>query len=187
MVNIQPLVSQFTIFGKLESFNIDSKGRTRYLYLSTSEANYSIEVAKEQKNILSKCIKVGCRLKVSGMQKHKLHQEEIIYKAYRIELISEPTDVIPNTEVVGRKTKVLKVLICQGSSCRKKGAKMICHLLQKELQTQSMQEVEVQTTGCLKQCKQAPNLIMPGGDRYSRVQPKQVPRLIEQHLSLYSS
>ena len=67
MVDIQPLVSQFTIVGKLEDCSVSSKGRIKYLYLSNPEASYSIEVAKN--NISGEYLKQGCRLKVSGMKK----------------------------------------------------------------------------------------------------------------------
>ncbi|HEY9767160.1 MAG TPA: (2Fe-2S) ferredoxin domain-containing protein [Coleofasciculaceae cyanobacterium] len=236
MVAVQPLVSEFTIIGRLEDFVVGSKARLKYLYLSTPEANYSIEVAKSHKSVLSdrlldrgadrgrnlpisnppkqECglsvnahqdtteagvqldretptrwsaetvgqhLQRGCWLEVTGMRKYELHKQQIKYKAYKIKLLSESTT--PHRLSTATKPKA-KVLICQSSTCWKKGGKAACELLQAQLQAKDMMDkVEIKTTGCLKQCKQAPNLvIMPGGIRASRVQPKQIFELIAKHL-----
>ena len=179
MVAIEPLISEFNLVGRLEDFVVDSKGRIKYLYLSTSEGEYTIEVAK-QKSILAAHLQSGCNLQVTGMRKNKLHQAEVKYKAYRIELL-ERSPVLPKDRAVNLNKAKSKILVCQGSSCLKRGGKTY-ELLQTELhQTSLANKVEIKTTGCLKQCKQAPNLIMPGGNRYSRVKPEQISRLVSKH------
>ena len=180
MVTIQPLVSEFTFVGKLEDLVINSKGRVKYLYLSTIEKNYVIKVAKEQKNILSQHLKQGCSLKVSGMRKCKPHELEAEYKAYVIELLAKPEK--SNSNSLSTKSKS-QVLICQGSSCGKHGGKAVYEKLQSELHSQGIAEqVEIKNTDCLKQCKQGPNLIMPDKNRHSRVKPQQVSTLVQKHL-----
>jgi NADH:ubiquinone oxidoreductase subunit E len=188
MVAVQPLVSEFTIVGKLvdfEDFVVGSKASIKYLYLSTSEEEYTIKVAKEQKRLLSKYLKPGCWLKVTGMRKYDLHQEKIEYKAYRIELLpAQACDKTTSNAVVETAQPKVKVLICQGSSCYKNGGKALWELLRTDLQgTRIKDKVETRITGCLKQCKQAPNLVvMPGKNIYGRVQPKQLSKLVAQHL-----
>lgn len=194
MVALQPLVSEFTIVGRLEDFVISSKGRIKYLSLSTPEEDYSIAVAKSPKNVLSKYLKPGCHLKVTGMRKCKLDRAEIEYKAYRIELLPEQAslnnaivcEAVPqghNISFRAPKQKKAKILVCQGSSCGKQGAQAICKLLQTELKAKGItNEVEIKTTGCMKQCKQAPVLIMPGRNSYSRVKPLQISQLVSKHL-----
>jgi (2Fe-2S) ferredoxin len=180
MVAVQPLVSEFTLVGRLEDFVVSSKGRVKFFSLSTPEADYTIEVAKEQANVLGKYLKPGCHLKVSGMQKNKLHQGEISYKAYAIELLPESA-TSSNTVIKTNKSKA-QILICQGSSCCKKGSKATYELLKAELQAQGMiEKVAIKTTGCLKQCKQAPNIVMPNRNRYSKVKPQQVSQLITKY------
>ena len=172
-----PLVSEFTIVGKLEDCIVNSR-RIKYLYLSTPEADYTVEVAKGQ---TIDRLQSGCWLKVTGMRKYEIHEDRVKYKAYKIELLPVTTEnATASTNAVKERAKA--ILVCQGSSCRKNGGR-ICELLQAKLQAKDMSDkVEIKTTGCLKQCKQAPNLIiMPGGIRYSRVQPKQVLELIEKH------
>ncbi len=169
-----PLVSEFTIVGKLEDCITNSKGCIKYLYLSTPEADYTIEVAKGH---IGKHLFPHCWLKVTGMRKYEIHKDRVKYKAYKIELLpAQAKETTPNKAIA---TKTTKVLVCQGSSCRKNGGQ-ICQLLQTQLQAKNMaHRVEIKTTGCLKQCKQAVNLIiMPGGIRYSRVQQEQVSKLV---------
>jgi hypothetical protein len=160
MVAVQPLVSEFVIVGRLEDLVISSKGRVKSLYLSTPEADYTVEVAKEAKergNVLSTYLKPGCHLKVTGMRKNKLHQGEISYRAYRIELL--PVSEISGDNPLQTNKPKIKILVCQGSSCRRKGGSNLDELLRAELHGLDMtEEVEIKTTGCWKQCKQAPNI-----------------------------
>jgi hypothetical protein len=155
---VQPLISEFSIVGKLEDLVVTSKGHVKSLYLSTPEADYTMEVAKEQGNALSTYLKPGCYLKVTGMQKNKLHRAEISYRAYCIELL--PKSKSSNDNPLPTNKPKIKILVCQGSSCRKKGSSNAYDLLRAELQGQDLttKEVEIKTTGCWKQCKQAPNI-----------------------------
>jgi (2Fe-2S) ferredoxin len=179
MVTVEPLVSEFTLVGRLEDFVVSSKGRVKSLYLSTPEADYAIEVAKEQGNVLSKYLKSGCHLKVTGMRKNKLHQAEISYKAYSIELLLEQAT---SSNTVIKTNTTAQILVCQGSSCRKQGGRATYELLKAELQAKGISDnVAIKTTGCLKQCKQAPNIIMPNKNRYSQVKPQQVSQLITKY------
>ena len=176
MITMQPLVTEFTMTGKLEDFIISSGDRLKYLQLSTAEGEYWLKVAKEKKSLVHQHLQVGCWLKVTGMQKHKIHQEEVEYKAYRIELLQQPCP----TNFQGNKPNA-KVLFCQKSTCWQRGGKTACQLLKTELQNKGIEDrVEIKTTGCLKKCQQAPNMILlPEKVHYARVQPQQILSLVE--------
>ncbi len=187
MVAIQPLISEFTIVGKLKDFIIKSNGRVQYLQLSSDTGEYWLKVAKERQNILGQHLKVGCWLKVTGMRKNKLHQGEVEYKAYRIELLNQPiseNSIHSNSDATTITKPKAKVLFCQKSNCWQQGGKAACESLKAELQNRGMSDrVEIKTTGCLKQCKQAPNIvILPDKVRYCRVQPRQISTFIDKHL-----
>jgi (2Fe-2S) ferredoxin len=184
MVVLQPLVFEFTLVGELEDFVTKSNGRVQYLQLSTEEGEYWLKVAKESNYILSKHLQIGCKLKIMGMQKNKLHKGEIEYTAYKIELIAQPAT--RNLDTANIATAKAKVLFCQKSTCWQRGGKAACELLKAELKNRGMEErVEIKTTGCLKQCEQAPNMVvLPDRVRYSRVEPKQITALIERHLQV---
>ncbi|ELS03773.1 ferredoxin [Xenococcus sp. PCC 7305] len=187
MTTIQPLVSEFTIVGKLEDLVIKSDRSIKHLQLSTKKEEYSVKVAKELRHRLNDQLKPGCWLKVTGMRKYEIHKGQVKYKAYKVELLPKKSlsNFASDGLVTSNNTKPkAKVLFCSKSTCWKKGGKSACRMLQTELENRGIaDQVQVKTVGCLKQCKKAPNIVvMPDKARYQRVSPKQVPLLIEKHL-----
>lgn len=182
MVGLQPLVSEFNLAGRLDDFVLSSKGCLKYLYLSTIEADYRIKVLKSPRTSMASQLQANCYLKVTGMQKNKLHKGEVEYTAYTIELLPEP--IALEKAIARESAQFTTVLICSGSSCQQQGGKAICQLLQAKLHDGDLtNKVKIKTTGCLKQCKQAPNIaIAPGRNRYGRVQPQQALNLLNKHL-----
>ncbi|MDJ0649061.1 MAG: (2Fe-2S) ferredoxin domain-containing protein [Xenococcaceae cyanobacterium MO_188.B19] len=187
MATIQPLVSEFTITGKLEDYISKSNNCIKSLQLVTEKGDYWIKLAKELRSSLKQKLQPGCLLKVTGMRKYEIHKGKVKYKAYGIEVLKKPfsEQVISDTQDVriGAKPKA-KVLFCQKSTCWKKGGKAACTLLKAELESRGIaNQVEIKTVGCLNQCKKAPNIVMmPDKARYSRVNPKQITQLIDKHL-----
>lgn len=188
----QHLVASFTMTGKLEDLATKSDDYLKTLKLLTEHGEYQIKVAKEIRKKLSKKLQSGCSIKVMGMRKYKLKKGEFEYKAYDIEILSKPKVEKPVTQstnsAVATKSKAkakAKVLFCQKSTCWKKGGgAAVCEALKAQLQSKGIADrVEIKTVGCLKQCKKAPNLVvMPDKARYSKVKPKQMSGLIEEHL-----
>lgn len=193
MMTITPLVSKFTAIGELQDLTVKSDGRVKYLLLSSDEDEYWIKVAKDQPKNLGKHLQPGCKLKVEGMLKQKIAKDKAEYKAYSIQLISAPetiaTPVIESHKAKSdkpKKTKTkAKVLVCKKSNCWNKGGKKVCQQLETELEKRGIRElVEIKTTGCLKKCKKAPNVIvLPDKKQHVRVSPKQVPAMVEEHFS----
>ena len=193
MMTITPLVSEFVAIGELQDITIKSDGRVKYLVLSTDREDYSIKVAKEQPKKLGKKLQPGCKLKVEGMLKHNPKKNVSEYKAYAIELLTPAKEKdIPKAKVdstkatkskKATKTKA-KVLICKKNNCWKKGGQAIYQELKSELEKRGIaEEVEIKTTGCLKKCKKAPNMIMlPDKEHYVKVKPKQISDVVEKHL-----
>ena len=83
------------------------------------------------------------------------------------------------------KTKT-KILVCQKSDCQKRGGAAICKALENALNARGLEgEVTVQGTGCLKQCKAGPNIVlMPDKTRYSRIVPAEIPAIIDKHFAV---
>ncbi len=187
MATVQPLVSKFTITGKLEDYISKSNDYIKSLQLVTEQDEYSIKLAKELRNSWNEQLQPGCLLKVTGMRKYEIHKGKVKYKAYGIELLDKPVveSVVSDIQdgKVGAKAKA-KVLFCQKSTCWKKGGKAACASLKAELERRGISnQVEIKTVGCLKQCKKAPNIVMmPDKARYSKVNPKQISKLVEKHL-----
>ena len=185
MTMTQPLVVSFTITGKLEDL-ITNDDSIKTLKLLTEHGEYQVKVAKEIRKELGKKLQTGCSVKVTGMRKYKIKKGQVEYKAYDIEILSQPKieTITHSTSAVATKPKA-KVLFCQKSTCWKKGGgQAVCDTLKAQLDSRGIADrVEIKTVGCLKQCKKAPNLVvMPDKARYSKVKPKQMSALIEEHL-----
>ncbi|MCV3212277.1 (2Fe-2S) ferredoxin domain-containing protein [Plectonema radiosum NIES-515] len=76
------------------------------------------------------------------------------------------------------------ILVCQKSDCMKRGGTGVCRALESALSDRSLSnEVTIKGTGCMKNCKAGPNLVMPDKTRYSRIQEKQVPALLDKHFA----
>jgi (2Fe-2S) ferredoxin len=65
----------------------------------------------------------------------------------------------------------------------KKGGKEVCRTIEKMIADFGLGDaVQIQGTGCMKNCKAAPNLVvMPDKQRYSKVKPKEVAAILEEH------
>lgn len=83
-----------------------------------------------------------------------------------------------------KKSKVQTILICQKSDCMQRGSKALCQALEFELKNNGLENsVAIKGTGCMKNCKAGPNLVMPDKTRYSKIKAEQVPVLINKHFS----
>ena len=186
--------SPFTLTGKLKKV-ILKKGTVKYLkLLGNNRHKYWIKLSsKLRKNLDSNLVK-GSLLKITGEQKQNRKTDKIKYKASRVILVTQDAEAA-ETKIKQKKISLLpvfdnqkksqaKVLICQKSNCWKKGGKKVCEQLEANLRDRNLGgEIPIKKTGCLKKCKQAPNIVMlPDKVRYSKVKAKQIPDLIEKHL-----
>lgn len=78
------------------------------------------------------------------------------------------------------------VLVCQNRSCRKAGSAKVLAAFQSELSSlaaSSQVEIEIIGSACLGQCGNGPMvLVMPEQVWYYRIQAKEVPAIVQQHL-----
>ncbi len=79
-----------------------------------------------------------------------------------------------------------KILICEKSDCKKRGANKVCRAIADLLADYNLTEqVTIEKTGCIKQCKSGPNLIIkPDKARYHQVKVKDVPDIMTKHFSI---
>jgi len=78
-----------------------------------------------------------------------------------------------------------KILVCQKSDCQKRGSAAVCKALENALNARGLEgQVTVQGTGCLKQCKAGPIVVMPDKTRYSRISPAEIPAIIDKHFAV---
>ena len=187
-------VTPFHFSGKLSKISYQKK-KLKHIKLVTEQGKYWIKVPKKLRKKIASLNK-GCQLEISGTSKQddktgKAGKTK--YKAQTIVLIpQEPNQAVkPKTKAVsllpvfdGQLKSKAKVLIRQKSNCWKRGGKKVYEELESILGDRGLiKQLEIKKTGCLKQCKKAPALVMmPDKARYNRVKPKQVGELVEKHL-----
>lgn len=186
------LANEFNITGKLVKIIFKKYNQVKYLKLVNEKQAYWIKVDKSIREDIAEIVSLDTEVTIKGTKKPKKKTGEIEYKAEYVKLVansnSNPSSsiIVPETSSLPKEENKVKakakakILVCKKSSCWKKGGKEICQVLENIYSDRS---IEVKTTGCLKQCKQGPNIIMlPDKARYSRVKPKQIPTLVEKHL-----
>lgn len=190
MSKANSIVTPFQFSGKLSKISYKKK-KLKYIKLVAEGGKYWIKVPKKLREQISSISK-GTLVEIAGRSKQHRQTGKIKYKAQSVLLIPQDTEQTPvKTKTVSLlpvfdsklKSKA-KVLICQKSNCWKKGGKKVYDELEKILGDRGLiGEIPIKKTGCLKQCKKAPALVMmPDKARYNKVKPQQVAKLVEKHL-----
>ncbi|NES87074.1 MAG: (2Fe-2S) ferredoxin domain-containing protein [Moorea sp. SIO2B7] len=183
MSKLKEPVSEFSVVGQLLDFVIKDGYKIKYLRINVSNIEYWIKLSKPLRKSLDPAIIPGAWIEVSGTSKLKRKTGKLKLKAYEVSLAAhphqQPTTVL-ETKTPSRKASIL---VCQKSSCRKRGGQAVCNAIASSLKDHGLEDqVKIKETGCLKQCKHGPNLVMmPDKARYSQVAPQQIPTLIERH------
>lgn len=176
---------------------------------------YLVKLCKELRASLSSVLTPGLRVQVAGEKQLNLKNGKLKLKAYslkltgsnvrapeQLDLTNAPVQLVtspeaidnnsisshataPQTATAPAKTQA-KILVCQKSDCQKRGGAAVCKALENALNSRGLEgQVTVQGTGCLKQCKAGPNIVlMPDKTRYSRIKPAEIPALIEKHFAV---
>jgi len=175
---------------------------------------FLVKLCKELRESLSSVLTPGLRVLVTGEKQLNSKNGKLKLKAYSLKLSdrnndralqplelanapvafvtspgaidnkSIPSGTASKTAVTSAKTKA-KILVCQKSDCQKRGGAAVCKALENALNARGLEgEVTVQGTGCLKQCKAGPNIVlMPDKTRYSRIKPTEIPGIIDKHFT----
>ena len=191
MTKANNIVAPFKFSGRLTKISCKKK-KIKYIKLVTKQGKHWIAIPKKLREKVADLPR-GCQLEVNGKSKEYAKKgKKIKYKAETIILIPpDPTATPTKTKTVSLlpifdsqvKSKA-KVLICQKSNCWKKGGKKVCAELESILSDRGLsKEIPIKKTGCLKQCKKSPVLVMmPDKARYTKVKSNQVAKLVEKHL-----
>jgi (2Fe-2S) ferredoxin len=195
MIKISSMIASFNFKGKLSKIAYKQK-KIKYLKLETEQGKYWIKISKQLSKQLAG-LSPGCQLEVEGKVKQDSETGKTKYKAKRVAIIA-PEALAKLAKVKTKTVSLLplfeskikskaKVLICQKSNCWKKGGQKVCAEIESILSDRGLtKEIPIQKTGCLKQCKKAPALVMmPDKARYNQVKPKQVAKMVEKHLIDY--
>jgi len=177
-------VSAFSLEGKFLGFELEDGYKRKYLQIGTVEGEYRVKLPKYLRSSFELNLQPGDVLQIFGERKFDYKKDSLKLKAERVIAIDRQPPAITPATPVKRQTKAkASILVCQKSDCVKRGAKGVCQALQASLSDRGLEnEVEIKATGCLKQCKAGPNVVvMPDKTRYTRVQTEQVAELIDKH------
>lgn len=180
--------STFRLEGRFVDFLGKGEEEPKLLWIDTPEGERYIKLSKELRHPLRTVLQPGDWLEIFGKQKYKSKTGELKLKAQHVRL---KTAVKPDEQlkVVPPATPAPKpkasIILCQKSSCRKRGASEVCQAATEALHNCGLEDqVAIKGTGCMKQCKQGPCLVfMPDKARYTQVDPKEVSTLVEKHLA----
>ncbi len=182
----------FCLEGRFEGFMAGSKSPFKYLNLYSTDGQYVIKLPKSVRLMLFGYLQTGDWIRVVGTEsinketgEPKFKAREVVRVTMPVEVVNTPLDDAEEQMVAKAKKKQSrpKILICQKSTCRKRGAGQVCHEVETALATHGLTDtVQVKLTGCMDKCKAGPNLVvMPHKQRYTKVKPDQVSDLIAQH------
>lgn len=189
----------FDVQGRFLGFAAKDSYKLKYLRLATSTGESVIKLPKELRLTLYRTLTPGDWIHVSGYQELCPGKGTTKIKAYQVTPIAVPehtagSNAVSNTvPFVPKSTeqalpaptatdKKTNILVCQKSDCCKRGGRALAVALQAELNDRGLaDQVVIKPTGCMKQCKAGPNLVMPDKTRYSRIRPGDVADLVEKH------
>jgi (2Fe-2S) ferredoxin len=193
-------VSEFCLEGQFLEFVIKDGYKLKGLMLATSEGECYVKLAKHLRAAFNLQLPAGTWLQVVGEKKHDLETDEVKLKAYRVMAArprtngemgrwgDEAKQATPSPHlsmtpsINSANTKKSTILVCQKSDCMKRGGREVCQALQAALSDRGLDsQVTIRGTGCMKNCKAGPNIVMPDKTRYSRISASQVPALMDKH------
>ena len=183
----------FQVVAKFLGVILKDGHRIKYLRVAIATQEYRVKLPKELSQNFDQNLAVGSWLEIKGTQALD-HKKGILKLEASSFCNANPPNTslteIANTEIVNTETAIAKkkekpacILICQKSDCWQHGGKEVYQRLEEELRDRGLSDrVQLQKTGCQKQCKKAPNLVvMPNKDKHSYVKPSQVDGLLNQY------
>ncbi|MBD2344081.1 (2Fe-2S) ferredoxin domain-containing protein [Anabaena subtropica] len=183
-------VSEFCLEGRFIEFVIKDGYKLKGLLLRTADGECYVKLAKQLRFTFDWRLPSGTWLQVVGQKKYDAKTGEVTLKAESV--MAARTDIqqtvkqfptIGNSKPKPDKPKAT-ILVCQKSDCMKRGGKALCQALEATLSDRGLEDqVTIKGTGCMKNCKAGPNLVMPDKTRYTRIQAAQVPALMNKHFA----
>jgi len=188
-----PQKSTVVVEGRFLGFVTGDSCKLKYLRLATTEGEITFKMVKELRSLLWQSLVPGVEVRVIGTQKQREPGENFKLKAYEVvalgaqnrdlESIVSPEATLPSSASSTLLPPKQTILVCQKADCCKRGGKAVTEALQAALGDRQLTEyVAIKGTGCMKRCKDGPNIVMPDKTRYSGIRPNEIAPLLERHL-----
>lgn len=190
--------SPFRLVGQLERYELSKSGKVRCLSLKTSEGLQHIKLTQSSRldllrGVLNGHVVQGVWIEILGQQKVCPDGTLKSLKALGVMTLQAPFPVHepaialhhPLSTRPIQSVAPSKILICQKSSCRKRGSMEVQRALEKELcDRQLSDQVCIKATGCLNQCSKGPNLVIHKTP-HRNVTIKDLAKLLDQYFAPY--
>ncbi|MCY7331826.1 MAG: (2Fe-2S) ferredoxin domain-containing protein [Pseudanabaena sp. CAN_BIN31] len=191
-------MTNFQILAQFLGVILKDGDRVKYLKVAIASQEYRVKLPKALSQSFDQKLSIGSWLKIEGSQTLDRKKGILKLEASSFSVVNAPNSELNKLEpsltqsadsqpvADKNKNKAPCILICQKSDCWQHGGKEVYQKLEQELRDRGLSDrVQIQKTGCQKQCKQAPNLvIMPNKDRHSRVKLSQVDSLLNRYFGL---
>lgn len=177
----------FQAVGEFIGVIFKNDDKIKYLRVMISAQEYRVKLPKELSHNFDPNLSIGSWLEISGTKTIGRKKGVLKLEALSLSITSPPsTSSVQGSDLqtaIAKKKKSACILICQKSDCWQHGGKEVYQQLEEELRDRGISDqVQLQKTGCQKQCKKAPNLvIMPNKDRHSYVKSSQVNGLLNRY------
>lgn len=208
-------VTRFVLEGRfLEAFG-KSPSKPKYLRISTAEGEQVLKISKKLRPLIVQSqLDQGSWITVAGKETYHLKKGKRKRKIQSLQPhypTSTPWERSPQvgttTKVAASKTepnptpnhkqknkkekkeKKDQILICQKSSCCKRGGKAVYQAAIDTIDNHNLHDrVQVKPTGCMDKCKKGPCVVMQADkSRHLGVQPEKVRELITEKYSVPAS
>lgn len=181
-------ISVFSLEGRFLGFKFEDGYKLKYIRLATSEGECWLKLCKKLRHNFELRLIPGDWVQIWGEKKLDRKTGKVKLKAERVIPATASQEQI-NQQVRDKQTKSkANILVCQKSSCMKRGGTAVCHAIEAALSDRGLSnQVAIKGTGCLKQCKAGPNLVMPDKTRYSRIQADEIPHVLDKHFTAPSA
>ncbi|BAC90506.1 (2Fe-2S) ferredoxin domain-containing protein [Gloeobacter violaceus] len=189
-----------TLEGEVTAYLPGKRGLVNRCTLATPEGEIVVKFPKEWAYRVTQTIVVGERVQVRGKLKFDDDGETYLKATVLLHLkatvnaaqpLTVPLPVPPNLpepanspEAASPTLPKTRVLVCESSDCCKRGARKLIRNLEEAVERYGLADrVQIRTTGCMKHCKQGPNLmITPAKTRHTYVDPAQAQELLLREL-----
>lgn len=173
----------FSLQGCFQGFEPHPNGKLKTMILLTDDGERRIKLDKPLRRVVGPYLQAGQALEVQGVTKLKPGKEQKTI-AERIRILQDGASMQKSPQPPPKPT-LRCVQICGKSDCRRRGGDRVLEAFEQALADHpELEPLRLKVTGCMKNCKAGPNLVMmPDKARYCQVSPAQVSDLMQRHFS----
>lgn len=175
--------SSFCVVGQFLGYEL--KGHKIYrVHLHQGQEEYRLKLSSGARDDLLRAaldgnLQIGDWMQVSGLQEMD-RKKGLKLKAHTLSRCDSPKK--KSKSFFQEEPKPTKVLVCQKSSCCKRGGKDVMKQLQKVVSDRQLgHQVAIKGTGCMGKCSKGPVMVIDK-THYRQVNANKVERMIDHHM-----